>query len=225
VGASPGLGGGQRDPDRIRDRRVQYETTGLDIGDVDPDPMRQWHRWHDDAFEAGVVEPNAMTLSTVDADGRPDARIVLVRGADERGFTFFTNYESTKAIQLAGNPAAAVTFGWLDLHRQVRVRARVEPVADHESDAYFASRPRGSQIGAWGSPQSSTLADRDELDRRVARFAADFHGREIRRPQYWGGYRVVPEQWEFWQGRPNRLHDRLQYSRVGDDWTVRRLAP
>ena len=211
--------------DRIRDRRVQYETTGLDIADVEPDPMAQWHRWHDDAFDAGLIEPNAMTLSTVDPDGRPDARIVLVRGAGDGGFSFFTNYGSAKAIQLDENPAAAITFGWLDLHRQVRVRGVVEKVPDHESDVYFGSRPRGSQIGAWASPQSTVLDDRDELDRRVARFAADFDGRDIRRPDYWGGYRVVPDEWEFWQGRPNRLHDRLHYRRSESGWAITRLAP
>lgn len=211
--------------DRIRDRRVQYETKGLDISEVDRDPMAQWRRWHDDAFAAGLVEPNAMTLSTVDVDGRPDARIVLVRGADDRGFSFFTNYESTKATQLDRNQVAAVTFGWLDLHRQVRVRGAVEKLPSHESDAYFASRPRGSQIGAWASPQSTVLDDRDELDRRVARFAADFDGRDIRRPDHWGGYRVVPDEWEFWQGRPNRLHDRLRYARGEGPWRIDRLAP
>lgn len=211
--------------DRIRDRRVQYETTGLDIGDVAAEPMDQWRRWHDDAFEAGLTEPNAMTLSTVDTDGLPDARIVLVRGADERGFTFFTNYESAKAEQLRTAPRVALTFGWLDLHRQVRVRGSVSVLPTHESDAYFASRPRGSQIGAWASAQSTPLDDRDELDRKVDRFAADFDGRDIRRPPYWGGYRVLPDEWEFWQGRPNRLHDRLRYDRAGESWSVGRLAP
>lgn len=211
--------------DVIRDRRIQYETAGLDVRDVDPDPMVQWRRWYDEAFDAGLVEPNAMTLSTVDADGRPDARIVLVRSADEHGFTFFTNYESAKATQLDRAPFAAVTFGWLDLHRQVRVRGTVARLSARESDAYFALRPRGSQIGAWASPQSVELADRDELDRRVARFAADFDGRPISRPPYWGGYRVDPAEWEFWQGRPNRLHDRLRYTRAGGDWSITRLAP
>ena len=211
--------------DPIRDRRVQYETAGLDIADVDPDPMAQWQRWHADAFEAGLTEPNAMTLATVDAAGRPDARIVLVRGADACGFTFFTNLESTKTLQLHSTPFAAVTFGWLDLHRQVRARGAVSVLANDESDAYFASRPRGSQIGAWASPQSTELDDRDELDRRVARFAADFDGRDIQRPPYWGGFRIVPDSWEFWQGRPNRLHDRLRYTDDGGSWTIARLAP
>lgn len=215
----------ERDPARIRDRRVQYETAGLEIGDVADDPMTQWHRWHDDAFEAGLVEPNAMTLATVDADGRPDARIVLVRGADADGFSFFTNYESAKAEQIAVHPAASLVFGWLELHRQVRVRGSIERLPERESDEYFRTRPRGSQIGAWASPQSSVLADRDELDRRVARYAADFDGRDVPRPAHWGGYRVSPCEWEFWQGRPNRLHDRLRYVDRGDGWVVERLAP
>lgn len=214
-----------RDLARIRDRRVQYETAGLDVGDVADDPMVQWHRWHDDAFEAGLVEPNAMTLSTVDADGHPDARIVLVRGADADGFTFFTNYESAKASQIAQRPAVSLLFGWLELHRQVRVRGTIEVLPARESDAYFGSRPRGSQIGAWASPQSSVLAGRDELDRRVARFAADFDGRDVPRPPHWGGYRVTPTEWEFWQGRPNRLHDRLRYVDRGHGWQLERLAP
>jgi pyridoxamine 5'-phosphate oxidase len=211
--------------DRIRDRRVQYETAGLDLGDVDPDPMVQWRRWHDDAFEAGVAEPNAMTLATADAEGRPDARVVLVRGADERGFTFFTNYESAKAIQIDANDSVAVTFSWLDLHRQVRLQGVAAALPAHESDAYFASRPRGSQIGAWASPQSHVLAGRDELDQRVARFAADFDGRQVDRPDHWGGYRITPHTWEFWQGRPNRLHDRLRYRLSDGDWVIERLAP
>src|SRR6187402_1451381 len=140
--------------DVLRDRRVQYESAGLDAADLDPDPLAQWKRWHDEAFDAGVAEPNAMTVATIGADGVPDARIVLVRAADERGLVFFTNYEGAKSRQLDAAPVAAMVFSWLDLHRQVRVRARVERVSDAESDAYFASRPRPSQLGAWASPQS-----------------------------------------------------------------------
>jgi pyridoxamine 5'-phosphate oxidase len=214
------------DPARLRDRRVQYETAGLDVGDVDLDPMAQWHRWHDEAFDAGVAEPNAMTISTVDADGGPDARIVLVRGADAAGFSFFTNYTSTKSVQLEARPLAAATFGWLDLHRQVRVRGTIARVAETESDEYFASRPRGSQLGAWASPQSQVIAGRDELDRRIAEVAARFDGADVPRPAHWGGWRLAPTEWEFWQGRPSRLHDRLRYVPVeGGRWRIERLAP
>ena len=171
------------DRSKLWDRRVQYETDGLDVADVDPDPMGQWHRWHDDSFAAGVAEPNAMTVSTVDHDGAPDARIVLVRGADEHGFTFFTNYASAKSEQLATRPVAALTFSWLDLHRQVRVRGTVARVADAESDEYYASRPRGSQLGAWASPQSQPIADRRVLEQRVAEADARFAGAEVPRPR------------------------------------------
>ena len=158
-------------------------------------------------------------------DGAPDARVVLVRGVDQRGLTFFTNYESSKGLQLTDDGVAAATFAWLDLHRQVRVRGTVSRVSAAESDDYFASRPRDSQIGAWASPQSRAIADRDELLARVAEFTERFTGREVPRPEHWGGFRLVPASFEFWQGRPNRLHDRFRYSRSGDLWTIERLAP
>ena len=209
----------------LRDRRVQYETAGLDLTDLDASPIVQWQRWYDQAAEGGVAEPNAMVVSTIADDGAPDARVVLVRGVDERGFVFFTNYDSAKGRQLADDPVAAATFAWLDLHRQVRIRGTVVQVGSEESDDYFASRPRDSQIGAWASPQSQPIADRDELMRRVEEATARFEGGPVPRPDHWGGFRLQPVEFEFWQGRPNRLHDRFRYRRSAGTWVTERLAP
>jgi pyridoxamine 5'-phosphate oxidase len=210
---------------RIRTARVQYETDGFELSDLSEDPMQQWHVWHTQAFEADVPEPNSMVVSTVDLHGAPDARIVLVRDADRYGFTFFTNYESAKSHQLAARPVAAATFAWLDLHRQVRVRGSVERVSDRESDEYFASRPRASQLGAWASPQSEVLRDRHELMDLYLEQERRFAGQVVSRPAHWGGWRLLPDEWEFWQGRPSRLHDRFRYRRVEDHWRIDRLAP
>lgn len=210
--------------DRIL-RRVQYETAGLERDDLVDDPMMQWHAWHTDAFEAGDVEPNAMVLSTVDVHDHPDARSVLIRSADRHGFTFFTSYESQKSHQMTARPVAAATFGWLEQHRQVRVRGTVERVSDEESDEYFASRPRASQIGAWASPQSEVLRDRHELMELVTEYDRRFHDRTVPRPPHWGGWRLVPHEWEFWQGRPGRLHDRFRYRLDDEHWRIERLAP
>lgn len=209
----------------LASRRTEYETAGLSEHDVLPDPIAQWQRWYSEASDAGCVEPNAFVLGTIDQEGWPQSRYLLVRGADARGFTFFTNYDSAKSQHLKQLPRASMLFSWLQLHRQVRVVGEVAPVPEVESDEYFGGRPRGSQIGAWSSPQSQVIPDREWLEQRVEQMAATF-GDVVPRPAFWGGWRLVPTRFEFWQGRPSRLHDRVVYTPDLDGtWTTARLAP
>lgn len=210
------------DPSQLR---VDYKRAALSERDAASDPFELFTRWFDEAVAAAIPEPNAMTLATVDAAGRPAARIVLMKGIDARGVVFHTNYDSRKGRDLAGNPRAALLFFWVGLERQVRIDGTAERVSAEDSDAYFAARPRGSQISAWASPQSEPVADRAWLEARFAECETRFASGAVPRPPNWGGVRVVPDRFEFWQGRASRLHDRLVWSRQGDRWTIGRLAP
>jgi pyridoxamine 5'-phosphate oxidase len=205
--------------------RRDYALATLDERDVDPDPIRQFERWFADAAAARVPEPNAMTLSTASRDGVPSARIVLLKGVDANGFAFYTDYRSRKGAELAENPLAALTFLWKEIERQVRITGSVSRVSTEESEAYFRTRPPGSRLGAWASHQSAVLISREELEARVQDTAARFPDGDIPLPPHWGGFRVAPDEIEFWQGRPSRLHDRLLYRRGERDWEISRLSP
>ena len=208
------------------DMRRDYTRDGLSEAQAPDEPFALFHQWFSDAVktEQAPVEANAMTLATVDQEGRPHCRVLLLKGLDAQGFTFFTNYQSAKGQQMAARPFAAMTFFWPTLERQVRIEGRVVKVTPEESDAYYAVRPLDSRIGAWASPQSQVIANRGVLVANAAKAAAE-HGLHPRRPDHWGGYRLVPEVWEFWQGRTSRLHDRLRYRLEGGDWVRERLAP
>jgi pyridoxamine 5'-phosphate oxidase len=209
---------------KLEDLRKEYSLQTLDETQVDRDPMTQFRGWMEEAIRAEALEPTAMTLSTVGANGRPSGRIVLLKGADARGFVFFTNYQSRKGRDLAANPVAGMTFLWKELERQVRIEGSIEKVTAEESRAYYETRPIGSRIGAWASPQSELIESRAWLEARWDALTRE-HGEKPPLPPHWGGYRLMPDHLEFWQGRRSRLHDRVTYTRTGSDWKIARLAP
>ena len=210
--------------DDLAQLRKSYERAALDEEASEADPLKQFQAWLAQAIDARLPEPNAMTLATVGPDGRPSTRIVLIKGLDARGIVWYTNYESRKGRELGGQPFAALQFHWVELERVVRIEGRVEKVAEAESDTYYASRPLDSRIGAWASPQSQVIPSRAVLVASAARYSAQFLLNPPR-PPHWGGYRLVPDRWEFWQGRPSRLHDRLRYRLDRGNWVRERLAP
>jgi pyridoxamine 5'-phosphate oxidase len=209
----------------IADIRKEYMRESLSEGDVELDPFLQFTRWWKEAVGSDITEVNAMTLATCNKEGMPSARTVLLKDYDKSGFVFFSNYESRKAKDIDENPQASLLFFWKELERQVRIEGRIEKVDATESDSYFHSRPEGSRIGAWASPQSRVVSSRDVIEENVRRYQAAFEQAPIPRPPHWGGYRVIPVHIEFWQGRPSRLHDRILYSIEADSWKISRLAP
>ncbi|QDZ39594.1 pyridoxamine 5'-phosphate oxidase [Euhalothece natronophila Z-M001] len=210
----------------VANLRRNYSRAGLSKSETDPNPLIQFQTWFDQALDADLPEPNAMTLATADSEGKPSARIVLLKGVDETGFVFYTNYKSRKGEQLAENPSAALVFWWAELERQVRIEGSVEKVSEAESEEYFASRPFGSQLGAWASPQSRVIESRRVLEEKSWELEQKYHNKAIPKPPHWGGYRLIPTEIEFWQGRPNRLHDRIRYNQQSDgNWLRERLAP
>jgi pyridoxamine 5'-phosphate oxidase len=209
----------------IADLRITYAQSKLDEDTIHPDPIQQFQAWFDQACAANILEPNAMTLATATPSGVPSARIVLLKGLDDRGFVFYTNYDSRKGQELEANAHAALVFWWGALERQVRVEGRVEKVSDRETQDYFHSRPHESQLGAWASEQSQVIPNREVLEQRLADLAQQYQDQPVPRPPHWGGFRVIPHQLEFWQGRPSRLHDRLRYQLHNGTWKLDRLAP
>jgi pyridoxamine 5'-phosphate oxidase len=212
-------------PVSVADLRREYALARLDEKDVSRDPIAEFARWFAEAQAAEVEEPNAMVLATATPDGSPSARVVLLKGFDERGFVFFTDYRSRKGAELEANPRAALVLHWSELERQVRITGDVTRTSAEESEAYYRSRPLGSRLGAWVSHQSQAIPSRDVLEEGLREVEGRFAGGDVPLPPYWGGYRVKPGTIEFWQGRPNRLHDRIRYEREGDRWKIERLAP
>ncbi len=210
---------------KVSDLRKNYTQAGLLETDIVANPIEQFSLWFEQAVAANLLEPNAMTVATVTAEGKPSARIVLLKQFDERGFVFYTNYNSQKGLELQACPHAALVFLWGDLERQVRIEGKIELVAELEATEYFHSRPASSQLGAWASEQSSIIPDRSVLETRLQALETEYHDREIPKPPHWGGVRVIPQEIEFWQGRPSRLHDRLRYQLVAGKWQIDRLAP
>lgn len=211
--------------ENLQNLRQEYRAAQLAEADVEKDPILQFKKWFTEALDAQLFEPNVMTLATANGNGKPSARIVLLKGFDEDGFVFYTNYNSHKGRDLAENPQASVVFFWPELERQICIDGIVSKVSAEASDAYFHSRPAGSQIGASSSPQSSIISGRDVIEENAARLTATYEGREIPRPEHWGGYLIEPIHIEFWQGRPSRLHDRISYDLVDGAWIINRLAP
>lgn len=210
----------------IADLRQEYSLQRLNKTDAHPNPFEQFTLWFDQAVAAKLPEPNAMTLATATPDGKPSARMVLLKGYDERGFVFYTNYKSRKGQQLLANPWGAIAFWWTQLERQVRIEGQIEQVSAEESDAYFHSRPQDSQLGAWASEQSQVIDSREVLEQRLQHLKTEYENKTIPRPPYWGGFRLIPVAIEFWQGRPSRLHDRLLYQRTAEgSWMIQRLSP
>ena len=210
----------------IADLRQEYSLQQLNKKDAHPNPFEQFTLWFDQAVAAKLPEPNAMTLATATPDGKPSARMVLLKGYDERGFVFYTNYKSRKGQQLLANPWGAIAFWWTQLERQVRIEGQIEQVSAEESDAYFHSRPQDSQLGAWASEQSQVIDSREVLEQRLQQLKKEYETKTIPRPPYWGGFRLIPVAIEFWQGRPSRLHDRLLYQRTEEgSWMIQRLSP
>jgi len=208
----------------VADLRKSYEKAELSEQESPSDPMLLFEKWLHEAVQAEIPEPNAMTLATVSKENRPSTRPVLIKGCDERGIVWYTNYESRKGLELAGNPCAALQFHWVELERVVRIEGSVEKISDRESDEYFGSRPFDHRIGAWASPQSKIITDRSVIEKAASKYLAEYP-KDPPRPKYWGGYRLMPELWEFWQGRKSRLHDRLRYQKEAGGWKRERLAP